>query len=162
MQDALIGRLHTVAADIADILTRLGGTHRPLPLTSQDRRQLREDAQRSLADLTALCGDFDAWRGSPSIPADPSARRDPGDPVEPGGGLDAVLAAVRRTDDAVEAGRAALQQAVEEARTVGASWRRIGETLGITAQSAHKRFDPAARRRHADSMRRHYQRLRTP
>ncbi len=67
---------------------------------------------------------------------------------------------IRQTADnaAYEGARRAIVPGAtaEDARAAGASWRRIGEALGIAAQSAHKRFDPRARRRHAEYMRARY------
>lgn len=42
-----------------------------------------------------------------------------------------------------------LDQAVEAARNVNASWDDVGQVVGITAVSATRRWDPDARRRHS-------------
>ena len=42
----------------------------------------------------------------------------------------------------VQAADVALDQAVADARSAGASWAAIGEVLGMSKQSAHERFGP--------------------
>ncbi|WP_370894930.1 hypothetical protein [Janibacter sp. GXQ6167] len=50
------------------------------------------------------------------------------------------LAAVQAAARSLEAARAALQQAVDEARDAGESWAAIGAALGTSRQAAFKRF----------------------
>ncbi len=133
-------RLRGAVDAVTELLVRVGSPHGG-PLTSQDRRRIAAEAESSTRELREACDGLAA----------PSPETD-------GAGLDDL----RRAADAVDGARARLQSAVELARADGASWRQVGETLGISGQSAHKRFDPAARRRHADYMRERGQRLRNP
>ena len=57
------------------------------------------------------------------------------------------VAALTRTD---------LQFVVDVARTLGASWNRIGRSAGITSQAAQRRWDPAARQRSNEYQRSRY------
>ena len=52
----------------------------------------------------------------------------------------AQLRAAHRLADAVTTNRAEM---VREARRFGASWQDIGDAIGMTRQSAHKRFGAA-------------------
>lgn len=46
-----------------------------------------------------------------------------------------------------EAAREGLQEAVDRARDEGASWERVGHTLGVKRQTAWERFGPCYRQR---------------
>ena len=64
------------------------------------------------------------------------------------GGTGSKLAELRFTDAVRRAAERLSQQAAEEARQSGASWREIGEAVGgITPQGAEHRFSPAAKER---------------
>ncbi len=102
-----------------------------------------EDARQALSELESAIDDL--------APVDAPER---GGALGSGG--DDPLARLSGTNAALEKSKAELQAAVQDARACGASWRRIGEALGIAPQSAHKRFDPRARRRHAAYMRDRY------
>ncbi len=116
-------------------------------MTSGQRRRAAHAAHRALDQLeSALHG---------AVEAVDAGVDGPGDGVGPASGDD-PLETLRRRQEALDTAKAALQAAAEDARAAGASWRRIGEALGIAAQSAHKRFDPRARRRHAEYMRARY------
>lgn len=67
--------------------------------------------------------------------------------------LSTALAGVAVKYGEIEYHRAALDQLVAEARRTGASWSDIGRAAGITPQAAHRRWDPAARRKHSDYQR---------
>ena len=43
-----------------------------------------------------------------------------------------------------------LDREVAHARSLGASWYKIGEAAGITSQAAHRRWDAEARKKHSD------------
>ncbi|MGP7997781.1 MAG: DUF3887 domain-containing protein [Streptosporangiaceae bacterium] len=58
--------------------------------------------------------------------------------VSQGGG--GPLAAVAATRDLAAEADAALQQAVDQARAAGHSWREVGDVLGTTRQAAFQRF----------------------
>jgi hypothetical protein len=58
--------------------------------------------------------------------------------VSHGGG--APLAAVAAARELAAASDAALQQAVDQARAAGHSWREVGDVLGTTRQAAFQRF----------------------
>ncbi len=51
--------------------------------------------------------------------------------------------AVKRADDNVREAIAGLRAAVAAARAEGVSWHVIGQTLGVSRQSAHQRFAAA-------------------
>jgi hypothetical protein len=46
-----------------------------------------------------------------------------------------------------------LQALANEARELDTSWSEIGRAAGVTPQSAHRRWDPDARRKHAEYQR---------
>lgn len=56
-----------------------------------------------------------------------------------------AIAELRRRLDALEA------EAIEIARTKGASWREIAEALGVTRQALQQRIATDARRRASDA-----------
>ena len=140
----LVGRLHEVGGKMSVLLesltTRLGR-----PVRSQDRRRIATEAGQVTDELAAVLHDVAvALQRQPTTPSVPvSEKSQAGDD----------LAAVAAAQVAVDRARDQLHAAVERAHAAGASWRRIGDTLGIAGQTAHKRFDPAARRRHAAYMR---------
>ena len=147
---ALMDRLHSATAEVTTLLLRLSSVRPGPPITSQDRRRIAEQAESSTKSLDAVCDELDEWIGllqtaerAPSTEAGTEA-------------LDGVAAAQAELDKA----SAQLHDAVELARLRGDSWRTIGEALGVTGQTAHKRFDPKARQRHADYMRARYRRAR--
>ena len=157
--DTLMRSLRDVAAEVGELLSGLDD-HRRRPATSQERRRSAERAERATASLDAVCRDLGAWMSGQR-----SGQQQP-DRVEmsesaavdaAGSGSVEVPAegwvGVSRAQEALDTARADLQRSVESARSDGATWRQIGEALGITAQTAHKRFDPGARRRHAEYMR---------
>ncbi len=159
----LMARLHAVALEVSDLLPRLGHVRPGPPITSQDRRRVAVRADLSTAALDRVCQDLDAWitqRANDEdrvatavvVAAGQNASAGTEAPV-------ATLADVSSAQETLDQARADLHQAVKSARARGASWRRIGEALGIAGQTAHKRFDPRARQRHADYMRTRYQRL---
>ena len=53
---------------------------------------------------------------------------------------EALLANLKRSEEAVEAASAVLQQQIGELRKRDTSWARIGAALGVTRQSAWERF----------------------
>ena len=55
-------------------------------------------------------------------------------------GLDAVLASLARVAQAGNQAEYTLTQYVRKARQLGATWAVIGQTLGVTRQSAWERF----------------------
>jgi hypothetical protein len=61
----------------------------------------------------------------------------------------ARLRQVREAADAVPAAVQSLREAVEAARSTGATWTEIAAALGVTRQAAWERFatDPGSRRR---------------
>jgi hypothetical protein len=159
----LMARLHTVASEISGLLTRLGNVRPGPPVTSMDRRRLADQAERSTATLARVCQDLDAWvaqraddENRVAAAVVDSGQNSRVETEAPG----VTLAGVSSAQETLDQARADLHQAVECARARGASWRQIGEALGIAGQTAHKRFDPRARRRHADYMRTRYQRMR--
>ncbi len=146
----LVARLHTVAEEISDLLTALGSAR---PGTSQERRRVAQEAKGSTAELAGICHDLEEWIAErPSGPAGANSAAEPHVPAR-------ALADVTSGQVTLDQARAELRQAVKAVRAGGASWRSVGEALGITGQAAHKRFDPRARQRHADSMRERNQRL---
>jgi len=147
--ETLIRSLQEVAAEVSAVLSRLDDPRRSRPSTSQERRRLADQAERATATLDAICRDLGAW-----IAEQPNGRRQPERAETP----EAARADVTRAQDALDRARTELHRCVETARSQGATWRQIGEALNITAQTAHKRFDPGARRRHAASMRKRNQR----
>ena len=166
--DTLVNSLRDVAADVGELLARFDDPRRR-PATSQERRRLAERADRATASLDAICRDLRMWMSQQRrLPGRPertqplervttdAAEPDPDDPPEDG------WPGVTRAQKAVERAREELQRSVEAARSDGATWRQIGEALEITAQTAHKRFDPKARRRHAEYMRERNQRKSRP
>jgi len=60
--------------------------------------------------------------------------------------VEKALGGLALAQEAVDASRMALTQAVAEARSAGATWSNIGTTLGITRQAAFNRFDPSGRK----------------
>lgn len=138
---ALIERLHAAATDVTTLLLRLTNVRPGPPITSQDRRRIVEQAELSTKSLTAVCDEVGELINLARM-AEPAPTA-----------LDGVAEAQAELD----AASAQLKRAVESARLRGDSWRTIGAALGITGQSAHKRFDPKARQRHADYMRARYQ-----
>lgn len=133
-------RLQTAAAQVAALVPSLADRS----LTSVQRRRTLDGARRALAELERAADDAAAHLGA----------RNGVPPIHPGEAE--PLCVLSRCNAALEEAKAELYAAVDAARAAGASWRRIGEALGIAAQSAHKRFDPRARRRHADYMRERY------
>lgn len=103
--------------------------------------------------LTAVCHDFETW----IVGRQPRANAE--NTPDQSGALFNTLSHVSSAQAALDQARAHLQDSVEAVRADGASWRSVGEALGITGQTAHKRFDPKARERHAASMRERTQRL---
>jgi Protein of unknown function (DUF3887) len=95
-------------------------------------------------DLTAGCrhGIIDADDGMPSA-RDPvavevaQAARRLVDELEHPGSHDGAVAAARNLSGAAEA---ALQAAVDRARSAGRTWRDIGDVLGTSRQAAFQRF----------------------
>lgn len=148
--ETLIGSLREVAADVSALLSRLDDPRRSRPSTSQERRRLADQADRVTVTLDAISRDLGAW-----IAEQPNGQ---GRPVPAAETPEAARADVTRAQDALDRARAELQRSVDTARDQGVTWRQIGEALDITAQTAHKRFDPAARQRHADYMRERNQR----
>jgi hypothetical protein len=159
----LMARLHAVALEVSDLLTRLGNVRPGPPITSQDRRRIADEADLSNATLVRVCRDLDAWtaqRARDEAPTTIAGVVDAGQNASAGTEVSvATLAGVSNAQETLDQARADLNHAVDDARAGGASWRKIGEALGIAGQTAHKRFDPNARRRHADYMREWYQRL---
>lgn len=152
---ALVDRLHSVADEVMTLLVRLSSVRPGPPITSQDRRRIAEQAELSTESLVAVCDEVDEWINLSQVaePA-PTAADVAGDAGTEA--LDGVAEAQANLEEA----NAQLHEAVEVARLRGDSWRTIGSALGITGQTAHKRFDPTARKRHADYMRARYQRAR--
>ena len=144
----LIAKLHTIAAEVSALLAALSDAR---PGTSQERRRVAQEAKGSTAELAGICHDLEAWIVEPRQAVE-NATSGTHVPAQ-------ALADVSRAQVALNQARADLHQAVEAVRADGVSWRRVGEALDITAQTAHKRFDPRARQRHADSMRQRNQRL---
>jgi len=56
-----------------------------------------------------------------------------------------VLARIAEANEQIEAHRANLDRLVGVAREAGVSWNKIAKAVGVSAQSAHKRWDPEAR-----------------
>lgn len=159
---ALMARLNTAAAEVSGLLTRLGNVRPGPPITSMDRRRLADQAERSTAALDDVCQDLDAWiaERDDEVRVDVPAGVEAGKQEKPEAETaTATLSDVSSAQEALDQARVHLHGAVDGARADGASWRQIGEALGIAAQTAHKRFDPRARQRHADYMRTRYQRL---
>ncbi|MGI9577485.1 MAG: hypothetical protein ACR2OH_04760 [Microthrixaceae bacterium] len=158
----LMARLRTVSSEISGLLARVGNVGAGPPMTSMDRRRLADQAELSTASLAHVCAELDEWiaQGATGEYFQAAAA-----PVESAPGAEAetprgTLADVSSAQETLDQARAHLHLAVESARAGGASWRQIGEALGIAGQTAHKRFDPRARRRHAAYMRERYQLLR--
>jgi transposase-like protein len=59
--------------------------------------------------------------------------------------LEEILTRVTETSEQIEVERSNLDHLVAMARERGASWNKIARAVGISAQSAHKRWDPEAR-----------------
>ena len=57
---------------------------------------------------------------------------------------------------ALENARSSLDEAVSEARHSGGTWAEIGGAVGITPQSAMRRWDERARQKQTDYQRDHY------
>jgi hypothetical protein len=55
--------------------------------------------------------------------------------------LDAITVSVRLAEDLTQAGDTVVEHFVKEARNHGLSWTQIATSLGVTRQSAHKRFE---------------------
>jgi hypothetical protein len=151
-------RLHAAAAEVTTLLQRLSSVRPGPPITSQDRRRFAEQAESSTESLTAVCDEVGIWIDLSQQPERVLSTTDVAAPNADAGTdvLDGVAAAQAELDEA----GAQLHEAVEAARLRGDSWRTIGVSLGVTGQTAHKRFDPKARQRHADYMRARYQRAR--
>ncbi len=147
---ALMAKLRTAVADVSAAFTLLSSAR---PGTSQERRRITREARGATAGLAGVCKDFERW-----IAEQPSSSTGE---VTAGGsnGTRPTLASLSSAEEALHQARADLLLTVEAVRADGASWRRVGEALGITGQAAHKRFDPRARQRHADSMRQRNRRL---
>lgn len=159
----LMAQLRTAAGEVSALLTRLGHVRTGPPITSMDRRRLADQADLSTASLDRVCADLDAWVASldqtvanepipVTVDPAPSQKDVPAAPATDPADLSGA-------QQAVDQARAELNEAVEGAREGGASWREIGAALGIAGQTAHKRFDPGARQRHAEYMRTRYRRL---
>lgn len=160
--EALLRTLTRVVAEASALLGRFEDPRGGRPATSQERRRLADEAGRVVADLDALCGDIGAWMASArceELGGDRNNGTEKADASAPANRSDDVCAEVTEAQGALDRARSHLQGSVEAARADGATWRQIGESLGITAQTAHKRFDPEARRRHATYMRDRNQRL---
>ena len=152
---ALVDRLHAAADEVTTLLLRLSSVRPGPPITSQDRRRTAEQAELSTESLAAVCEEVDEWIDLSQVAEPAATAADVTDQTETDA-LDCVAEAQAELDDASKQ----LHEAVKAARHDGASWRTIGAALGITGQTAHKRFDPKARQRHADYMRARYQRAR--
>ena len=163
---ALMDRLHSAAAEVTSLLLRLSSVRPGPPITSQDRRRIAEQTDLSTESLAAVCDELDVWidlsqmaecaQSAEDVTSDTTRETISASIADAGTeALDDVSTAQAVLDKA----SAQLHEAVEVARLRGASWRKIGAALGITGQTAHKRFDPRARQRHADYMRERYQRL---
>ena len=138
----LMDRLHTAATEVTTLLLRLSSVRPGPPITSQDRRRIAEQAESSTESLIAVCDDVGEW----------IALSQTAETLD-----DMAVEGIAAAQAELEKAGAQLQRAVESARLRGDSWRTIGAALGITGQTAHKRFDPKARQRHADYMRARYQ-----
>lgn len=147
--ETLIRGLQEVSAEVSALLSRLDDPRRSRPSNSQERRRLADQAERATTALDVICHDLGAWIGE-----QPIGQHQPERAETP----EAACADVARAREVLDRDRTELQRCVEAARSHGATWRQIGEALDITAQTAHKRFDPRARRRHADYMRKRNQR----
>jgi hypothetical protein len=151
--EMLIRALREVVADVATLLSRHDDTRRSRPSTSLERRRVAEEAERARLTLDAVCQDLGAWIAEqPHGHPRPDVAETPETP-ETAGTPEAACAEVTRAQDVLERARIDLQACVETARGLGATWRQVGDALDITPQTAHKRFDPEARRRHAAYMR---------
>lgn len=150
---ALRERLHSAADEVTTLLLRLSSVRPGPPITSQDRRRIAEQADSFTKSLASVCDEVDEWIGLTETAEQTPTAADGDTGTE---ALDGVAAAQAELDRA----SAQLHEAVELARVDGDSWRTIGAALGITGQTAHKRFDPKARQRHADYMRARYRRVR--
>jgi methyl-accepting chemotaxis protein len=62
-----------------------------------------------------------------------------------GTAVDEVLARISKTTELIEVQRTNLDHLVAVAREQGASWNKIARAVGVSAQSAHKRWDPEAK-----------------
>lgn len=148
MDSSTAARLRRIADEVAELLAPLQGRRHTPPVRSQDRRRLGARADAVVDALNDIATEIND-RPGPSIAAGHGPQASPSDP----------LTDVARQQAAIEAAETRLRAAVARARGEGASWRRIGEALGVAAQTAHKRFDPVARRRHAEYMRARYRRV---
>ena len=160
--EALVDSLQGVTADVVVLLGRLVDPPRR-PSTSQERRRLAGEAGRTANSLREICGELTRWmaghdRGEQGLRPSDESTEPTAESREVSG--DEALRDVTQAQAALDGARRKLQSSVETARSDGATWRQIGDALGITPQTAHKRFDPEARRRHAAYMRERYQRQR--
>ena len=95
-------------------------------------------------ECVVLCGEIiQAELASPAAP-DPAAAGSAGQPRlapwEQEMTLEEILAALPRVAAAGQQAQEYLTHWVRQARSLGATWARIGETLGMTRQSAWERF----------------------
>lgn len=72
--------------------------------------------------------------------------------------LAAVLGAITTIQANIELANAQLDETVHLAREMGASWQAIGESAGVTHQSAHRRWSPGAKEKHAEDVRKRRER----
>lgn len=144
-RERFVRALEEVAGEVSILLRGLDEPRRGRPATSQERRRLAERVAQVNETLSELCHGLREWFGGPCDTSAAGPDRAPA--------AESPVADVTRARVALDRARAELQACVDAARSHGATWRQIGDALDITAQTAHKRFDPGARRRHAAYMR---------
>lgn len=61
-----------------------------------------------------------------------------------------IISELEQSADHLKAAEARLDELVIEARDAGATWEEIGRALGVTTQTAHRRYSPDALQKELD------------
>jgi hypothetical protein len=145
----LAGRLLLLAEEFEFFAVLLGlATDRPL----EDKSEAQTALDRIREELDSLSNAEDT--SGADIAVLRKRLNDALDQVENHeAAADQVLSQISETAEQIEALRGSLDHLVALARERGASWNKIAKAVGISPQSAHKRWDPEARAKAQQYMR---------
>jgi hypothetical protein len=131
--DTLKGKVREEATEDDQGAAELERVFRPV----EHALLIRDLASRGV-NLDYLQSEVERLAPEPDLPAPQHVTR----------GIAHILAEIAFQSIAMDAFKDALDDRVATARALGVTWADIGKAAGITNQSAHRRWDPVARRKH--------------